>query len=400
VEDASTRDKVVEYRLDIRRLVQERIVEAVEELLAEELRMALGGDVYERTEGRRGYRHGSEVRRVTTANGPCEIRIPRARLTETGGSAREFHSQVLPRYARRAPEIDEAILSCYLAGANTRRIRRALQPLLGEANLSKSAVSRVVVRLKALFAAWRERDVSGEAYSVLFLDGFHLKVRLVRRVVSTPVLAVLGVREDGQKVLVALQLAASEAEANWAQVIGSLQRRGLRAPLLLVVDGHQGLGKALKLWPEVKVQRCTEHKGRNLADHCPRHARPEMRRDYRRIIFAADGLAARAAYDAFLTKWRKLCPAVARSLEEAGLELLTFYEFPKSTWKSLRTTNAVENLNRELRRRTKTQASFSTEEAAVTLLYALVAFDQIKLRRIDGYKALATLVDKQREIAA
>ncbi|HVT61838.1 MAG TPA: IS256 family transposase [Thermoanaerobaculia bacterium] len=279
-------------------------------------------------------------------------------------------------------------------------IRLALQPLLGDEHLSKSAVSRVVARLKLLFTAWSQRDLLGEGYAVLFLDRFHLKVRLARRVVSVPVLAVLGIREDGQKALVALQLAASEAEVNWAEVIANLERRGLAEPLLLVVDGHQGLGKALARWPGVKVQRCAAHKARNLADHCPAHARAEMKRDYHRIVFAADGPAARAAYDAFLTKWSKLCPAVARSLAESGLELLTFYEFPKSMWKSLRTTNALENLNRELRRRTKTQASFSTEQAAVTLLYGLVAFGQIKLRRIDGHRALAALVAKQGTVAA
>lgn len=400
MDEVNTRGKVVEFRREIRRLLEERIIEAVELVLAEELTQALGSDVYERTEERRGYRNGVERRRLTTAVGTREVKVPRARLAGPDGSTREFRSQALPRYARRMPEIDEAILSCYLAGANSRRIRRALQPLLGEEHLSKSAVSRVVTRLKELFVAWSQRDLSGEPYAVLFLDGFHLKVRLARRVVSAPVLSVLGVREDGQKVLVALQLAASEAEVNWVEVIGSLQRRGLAAPLLIVVDGHQGLGKALARWPDVKVQRCASHKGRNLADHCPQHARAEMKRDYHRIVFAADGLAARAAYDEFLKKWSKLCPPVARSLVEAGLELLTFYEFPKSMWKSLRTTNALENLNRELRRRTKTQASFPNEEAAVTLLYGLVAFGQIKLRRIDGHRALAALLSKQRAIAA
>lgn len=101
-----------------------------------------------------------------------------------------------------------------------------------------------------------------------------------------------------------------------------------------------------------------------------------------------DGLTARGAYDQFLSKWSRLCPAVARSLEEAGTKLLTFYEFPHAMWKSLRTTNPIENLNREFRRRTKTQASFPGEEAAVTLLFGLVAFGQIKLRRIDGYQHL------------
>jgi putative transposase len=391
----ATTGQVLEFRRRIRDLLRERLLEAVEVVLAEELSRALGSESYERAPGRRGYRNGVEVRQVTTVAGTREVRVPRGRVQRPDGSTKEFRSEVLQRYARRTREIDEAILSCYLAGANSRRIRLALQPLLGDEHLSKSAVSRVVGRLKELFVAWSQRDLSTESYGVLFLDGFHLKVRLARRVVSVPVLAVLGVREDGQKVLLALRLAASEAEVNWAEVIVGLQQRGLAVPLLMVVDGHQGLGKALVHWAGVRVQRCTLHKASNLREHCPAHARAEMKRDYDRIVRAKDGLAARDAYNAFLTKWSKLCPSVARSLEEGGLELLTFYEFPKSMWKSLRTTNAVENLNRELRRRTKTQASFSTEEAAVTLLYGLVAFGQIKLRRIDGHRALAALVGKR-----
>ena len=173
--------------------------------------------------------------------------------------------------------------------------------------------------------------------------------------ISVPVLAALGVTNTGQKQLVALQLATTEATTSWRGLLGDQQRRGLPAPLLVVTDGHAGLKKALEAWPTVRVQRCTTHKGRNLDDACPVHARPELHRDYHRIIFAADGLAARAAYDAFVKKWTALCPPVARSLDEAGLDLLTFYRFPKAMWKSLRTTNALENLNREFRRRTKTR---------------------------------------------
>ena len=121
-----------------------------------------------------------------------------------------------------------------------------------------------------------------------------------------------------------------------------------------------------------------------LEAHCPVHARAELKRDYDRLLHAADGLAARAAYHACVRKWSTLCPAVARSLEEAGRELLTFYAFPTTMWKALRTTNTLENLHREFRRRTKTQASFGTEAAALTLLFGLVAFEQIHLRRIDA----------------
>ncbi len=125
-----------------------------------------------------------------------------------------------------------------------------------------------------------------------------------------------------------------------------------------------------------------------------------MKRDYNRIIRAANGLAARKAYDTFVSKWSTLCPAVAKSLEEAGDELLTFYEFPKSMWRSLRTTNPLENLNREFRRRTKTQSSFSTEGAAITLLYGLVAFGQIRMHKIDGHREVKALIAQMKTEAA
>jgi transposase-like protein len=393
MQETTTKDaQVVQFRLDIRRLLQTRLREAVELVLEEELSSALGAPRYERLEGRLGYRNGVEERSITTGTGTRKVRVPRGRVVAKDGATEEFRSELLPRYARRTEEVDSAILSCYLAGANSRRIRKALEPLLGEEHLSKSAVSRVVVRLKKLFESWQQRDLSQERYGVLFLDGFHLKVRMARRVVSVPVLAVLGVRQDGEKVLVGLRLAPSEAAANWSEVIVDLQKRGLTAPLLLVVDGNAGLNKALAAWPEAKVQRCTVHKLRNLQDHCPAHARREMKRDYDRIIHAKDGLTARGVYEAFTRKWSALCPAVTRSLEEAGTELLTFYEFPKSMWKSLRSTNALENLNREFRRRTKTQGSFGTEDAALKLLYGLVAFGQIEMRKIVGHRDLTALM--------
>ncbi len=388
------------FRQDIRFLLRTRVREAIEITLQEELAEALGCDRYERSGERRGYRNGSQERRITTAYGPKDLEIPRGRLVSEDGSSEEFRSEIVPRYARRSREVDEAILGAYLAGANSRRIRKALAPLLGQEHLSKSAVSRVVTRLKDHFARWSERDLSEERYALVYLDGFHLKVRLARRVVSAPVLAVLGVAEDGRKVLVSLRLAVSEAGVHWRSAIEDLKARGLAAPRVIVSDGHKGLAKAKKAWPEAKVQRCTQHKWSNLKKHCPAHAHAELKRDWDTIVRADDGLKARAAYRAFVTKWTKLVPAVVRSLEEAGLELLTFYSYPKSMWKSLRTTNALENLNREFRRRTKTQGSFGTEAAGVTLLWALVAFGQIRLRRIDGYRDIhKQLPDQQQEAA-
>lgn len=401
MQDSSTAlTTVLQFRQDIQARLRDRVRQAIEETLDEELAAALGSTRHERTAARHGYRHGTIERTMTTAEGTRTLEVPRGRVQAADGNTHEFRSAMLPRYARRTREVDDALLGCYLAGANSRRIRTALKPLLGDQHLSKSAVSRVVARLKALCTTWQERDLHGERYALLFLDGFHLRVRLAGRVVVVPVLAALGVTETGQKQLVGLQLAAAEATASWSGLLSNLQRRGLPAPLLVVTDGHAGLKKALETWPTVRVQRCTTHKGRNLEDACPVHARPELKRDYHRIIYADSGLNARAAYDTFVKKWTTLCPPVARSLEEAGLDLLTFYAFPKAMWKSLRTTNALENLNREFRRRTKTQASFSTEAAAVTLLFGLVALGHIVLRKIDGHQDLPTFLAKEWSQAA
>jgi putative transposase len=386
---------ILRFRQDIEGQFRRHIRDALDVALAEELAAALGSERHERTDQRCGYRNGSRDRTITTPDGPRTVTVPRGRIAGPDGATQEFHSQLLPRYARRTRAIDEAILGCYLGGVNSRRIRTALKPLLGARHLSKSAVSRIVARLKALCATWQDRDLSTERYAVIFLDGFHLKIRMAKRVVSVPVLAALGIAENGQKCLLQLRLAASEAEVTWGAVVTDLQQRQLAAPLLLVVDGNAGLKNALKQWEGVRIQRCSTHKLENLKALCPSHARAEMKRDYDRIIYAADGLAARAAYDAFVKKWSTLCPAVTKSLQEAGLELLTFYAFPKETWKSIRTTNTIENLNREFRRRTKTQASFSTEAAALTVLYGLVAFGQVQLRKIDGYTKLPSFLAKE-----
>lgn len=375
----------------IRQLLHEKVVEAVQETLNAELDELLGTLRYERASERRGYRHGSTLRHVTTEMGPMELTVPRARLHGPKG-VEEFHSDVLPRYARRTRQVNEAILGTYLAGSNTRRIRKALRPLLGDANLSRSAVSRVVARLKTLFQSWSERDLSSEMYPIVFLDGLNLKVRLARRVVSVPVLVALGVDAEGMKHVLSLRLAVRESGSLWGDLVLDLQRRGLPSPVIVVTDGHRGLAQAVKGWPEAKVQRCVVHKLRNLVEHCPQHAHSELRRDFSSIVYAKDGDTGKRAFNAFLSKWSALCPAVARSLEEAGEQLLTFYEFPKAMWKSLRSTNSIENLNREFRRRTKTQASFSTEEAAVTLLYGLIAFGQIRMRKINGYQNVSSLL--------
>lgn len=386
--DRST-DDLSMPQLSFREALRLKLRKALEEVLDEELAAVLDAGRHERSDQRRGYRNGSLERTVVTEQGPETLEIPRGRLFRADRGSAEWHSQMLPRYPRRSARVDQALLGAYLAGANTRRIRKALTPLLGERYLSRSAISRIVQRLKDLFESWRGRDLSQETIPYLFFDGFYV-----------PVQAVLGVRADGEKELVSLQIAASESTASWTAAVADLKQRRLPAPLLTVLDGNAGLVRAVKeAWPSSAVQRCTKHKLENLLAKAPRHAHGELKRDYAAIVRPVSAEAARRAYDAFLHKWRKLRPEVARCLEEAGEDLLTFTRFPGSQWKSLRTTNQLERLNGEFRRRTKTQGSFRSETSALVLLFGLVALGVVRLRKIDGWKKM-TEVHKNLQQAA
>jgi len=169
--------------------------------------------------------------------------------------------------------------------------------------------------------------------------------------------------------------------------------------MLAVIDGNPGLAAALKAqWPKLALQRCTNHKLWNLLAKAPAHLREELAEDYRRMIYAESRAAAEQARVGFVRKWRLRCKAVTLSFEEAGDELFTFTAFPVSQWKALRTTNALERINEEFRRRTKTQASLPNEEAVLLLLFGLLRSGQVKLRRLVGWHDLTT-VSQQPEAA-
>lgn len=377
-----------------------KIRETIMTLVEGELAEVLAALPYERTGQRRGYRHGSKSRTVTTGLGAVPMKIPRARMIRDG-RAEEWQSHLVRRYERRAVAVDSALLGTYLSGANQRRIKGALSPLLRDAPLSKSAISRLVGRLAALFEQWRRRDLRDEPMVLLYLDAIALRVRIARKVVSVPVLVALGIRADGQKVVLDLELLSSESADCWGGLIVGLIQRGLARPRLCVIDGSKGLRAAVEQsWPGMAVQRCTVHKLRNIERHVPRHALEEVRTDYHRIVYADSVEAARHAYRAFLVKWSKRASKVAESLEEAGEELLTFYRFPKTQWKSLRTTNAIERLNGEFRRRVKTQGSLPNAQAAELLLFGLLASGQIRMRRVDGWKELGQIPEDRLRIAA
>jgi putative transposase len=366
-----------------------RIAEWLTAILEAEITEVLGAVRYARTgDERRGYRHATRSRTVTTSIGSTTVAVPRGRLFGANGGS-EWRSSLLPRYARRTRCVDEGILGTYLAGANTRRLKGALAPLLGDAPLSRSAVSRVMRILREQCEAWRTRPLVDRGILYLFLDAIHVRVRVDRRVQVVPVLVALGVTAAGEKELLALQLVTSESTAAWAALVEDLAGRGLAAPVLCVIDGNAGVRRAVTTtWPKTLVQRCVVHKLRNLEAHAPKRALDELRADYHAITQASSLRVAQDAYRRFIARWQPRSEAVVRSLKEAGEELLTVYSFPRSQWKCLRTTNAIERLHEEFRRRVKTQAAQPNDSTVVRLFYALYASGQIRLRRIDGWADL------------
>ena len=365
-----------------------RIRDLIEEMVEQELEAALGRGRYERAGEAAGHRHGHRRRQLTGSFGPVELAVPRARLQAEDGTTREWRSAVLPRYARRTRQLEALIAGAYLAGTNTRRVQRALGALFRGA-VGKDVVSRAWCKVKVDWDAWGRRDLADEDIVRLVLDGTVVRVRLDRKATSISLLVVLGVRRDGQKVLLAIRAMGGESEAAWRAVLDDLVARGLRTPEFLITDGAAGLEKALAaLWPTVPAQRCTVHKHRNLLAHAPERLHAEISADYTDMIYAETVKEIETRRQAFLRKWRLKCQAVADSLEEAGEALFAFTRLPSSQWKSARTTNAIERLHEEFKRRIKTQTVLPSAETAAMLFWALLASGQISMRKVDGWQSL------------
>ena len=377
--------------------VRARARQFIEELIRNELDEALARPRYQRSkkaadEGRAavtGHRHGSRTRSLTGTFGPIEIEVPRARLDTPEGGTKEWKSQALRAYQRRTLAADALIASTYLSGTNTRRVRRALATLFG-GKVGKDTVSRTWRKVKSDWDAWNARSLAEEPIVRLILDGTVVRVRLDRKATSISLLVVLGVRADGQKVLVAIKSMGGESAEAWRSVLDDLVRRGLRRPEFLIVDGSGGLDSAIAaVWGDVPVQRCTVHKHRNLLAHAPERLHDEVTADYNDMIYATTREEIATRRKAFIRKWRLKHRAVADSLEEAGEQLFAFTRLPPSQWKSARTTNAIERLHEEFKRRIKTQTVLPSAETAAMLFWALLASGQITMRKVDGWQTLA-----------
>ena len=346
-------------RVDIR----QSIGELLSGLIKEELGHFLGRAPYER-EGDGNYRNGSYNRHFTLKGiGKVTVDVPRDRKGE-------FKTQVIPRSKQYEDAIRQDLSLMFLTGISTRTLSIISKRLIGS-SISATEVSNSGKALADEVDKWRNRDLSQEKIKYLFVDGVCFDMRIGDSIESTPVLAVIGVTETGQRLVLGLQAGDKESASCWREFFKDLKRRGLDATrvVLGVMDGLPGLEKVFKEeFQKAKVQRCQVHVARNVLAKVPRKLKEGIADDIRSIFYASSKKKSLELFTEFKTNREKDLPSAVKCLERSLDACLTFFNFPDEEWISLRTTNIIERLNKEFKRRTKPMEIVAGENSCYTLL--------------------------------
>jgi transposase-like protein len=354
-----------EFRQHLRELARGAIRVVLEDVMREELDALLGVGWGESSPKRKGYRNGSYTRDLVTTSGRLEdLQVPRDREGQ-------FHTQVFERYRRYEPQVAQGLTDMFVAGTSTHKVGEVAQTLLGVAP-SASAISRLNQDLEQQFTTWRERPLQ-EHWRILYLDGIHFSVRHGDKVDSTMILTALGVDLEGNKEVLALRACAEEDKEGWVSVLQDLRRRGATRIDLIVTDGHDGLLTAVKeLFPATPRQCCLLHKQRNVLNAVPRRVRQQVETELVGIWAQPTKEGALTQLTAFKAKYGKLSPEAVRSLIEEEEKTLTFYDFPQTMHRYIRTTNAIESLFSNVRQRTNQIDVFTTEMSCLTIVWATI----------------------------
>jgi len=327
----------------------------------------LGAAPYERSANRRDYANGFKPKTMLTRVGELTFEVPQVR-------SGDFYPSALEKGTRTDQAVNLALAEMYVQGVSTRRVIEVLQRLLGpEISLSTAQVSRAAAKLDEGLKAWRERPLGEVPY--LFLDARYEKVRLEGRIVDCAVLIAVGIEASGKRRVLGCTIAMSEAEINWRRFLESLLARGLHGVKLVVADDHAGLKAARRaVLPAVPWQRCQFHLQQNAGQFVARQeARKTVAAQLRTIFNAPDKMEAERLLKSALDAWRKEHPKLAAWAEAAIPEGLTVFDFPAAHRIRLRTTNGLERINRELRRRTRVASIFPNTDSCLRLVSALLA---------------------------
>ena len=324
----------------------------------------IGAEPYERTETRTAYRNGFRERQLTTRVGTLTLRVPRHRNGQ-------FSTELFSRYQRSEQALVLAMMEMVINGVSTRKVEQITEELCGK-KFSKSTVSTLCKKLDPIVEAFRTRPLKCH-YPFLTVDAIYVKVRENGRVQSRGLLIAVAVNEEGYREIIGFQLANSESESSWGEFFSSLKDRGLKNVDLVTSDDHKGLVNAVRRhFQGASWQRCQTHFSRNMLDHTPKALQPEVKEELRRLYEAVDLESARKIRDQIIETYEAKAPKMTGLLDEAFDDITAVLALPLKYRKRLRTTNGVERLNQEIRRRERVIRIFPNEASVIRLMGALL----------------------------
>ena len=324
----------------------------------------LGANAHERTEERKGYANGYKPKEIQTRMGALDLAIPQVR-------GLKFYPQSVEKGTRSEKALKVAIAQMYLEGVSTRRVQDITEKLCGY-EISSTQVSRVTQELDGEFEKFRNRPLGEIAY--LIFDAIYLKVRHDGSVIDMAVLLAYGITPDGRREILGVSMKLSEAEVHWREFLQHLQSRGLRGLRLMISDDHAGMKAArMAVFPSIPWQRCQFHLSQNAQSYVPKRSMRLEIAEVMREIFNSNSLEmARGLIQTVVEKYQKRAPEFAKWLEANIEEGLTVYKFPKEHWKKIRTSNGIERVNREIKRRTRIAVLFPNKDSALRLVTGVI----------------------------
>jgi putative transposase len=378
-------------RTDVAALFRGAIRLTLECLLEQEVREMVGARRYERLGSRKDHLNGTYLRRLLSSMGELELAVPRTRH-------RGAPVDVVGRYKRRTEEVDRLVTTAYVQGVSTRDMTRLSQALMGE-GISRSTVSRVTKVLSEQVEQLRRAPIEGPI-PYLYLDATFLDARWARSVENVSAMVAYGVDGSGHRRLLAVTLGAEESESSWSELLTQVCDRGLSGVQLVIADDHRGLANAVRRHlPEAPRQRCTVHLERNILTKVPQRLRARVAKQLR-VIFDAPGLTeARKRLEDFAHGLGHQVPEALRRLEEGFAAATQFYAFPREHWVRIRSTNGLERLHGELKRRTRSVGAFPDRDSALRLVTA-VAIETAHVWADRRYLDMSPLNTDQPKVAA
>jgi len=336
-------------------------------------------------------------RELVTGIGPLRIRQPRVDDRALGPEER-FSSQILPRYLRRVPSVDNLIPTLYLKGISSGHMSEPLASILGPAaaGLSASNIVRLKARWEQDYQNWNRRDFSVKRYVYFWVDGIHFNVRLDGE--RSCILVIMGANESGRKELLAISDGYAESKASWREILLDLKRRGLQVtPKLAVGDGALGFWAALReVYPGCREQRCWVHKTGNVLDKMPKSVQAKAKGMLHEMWQAPTKAKALAAYEHFVTSWEEKYPKAVECLRQDKEELFAFYDFPAAHWVHIRTTNPIESTYATVRLRTKKTKGCGSRTATLTMVFKLALEAEKTWKRLRGHRKIELVMQGRR----